>query len=59
LTSYSFEPKADVPLKVIVLDDTCKTNPYAEMSSYARGCLDQPRYDWLKDELKQGQDEAS
>ena len=27
--SYTFEPKASVPLKVIVLDDTCKENPYA------------------------------
>ncbi len=25
--SYTFEPKASVPLKVIVLDDTCKENP--------------------------------
>ena len=56
--SYSFEPKSDVPLKVIVLDDTCKTNPYAEMSTYARGCLDKPRYDWLINELKSGQAEG-
>ena len=27
--SYTFEPKASVPVKVIVLDDTCKENPYA------------------------------
>ncbi|MCX5808055.1 MAG: TIGR03768 family metallophosphoesterase [Proteobacteria bacterium] len=56
--SYSFEPKPDVPLKVIALDDTCKTNPYAEMSTYARGCLDKPRYDWLVNELKSGQAEG-
>ena len=53
--SYSFEPKANLPLKVIVLDDTCKENPYAAQSSYARACLDQPRYDWLINELNQGQ----
>jgi hypothetical protein len=56
--SYSFEPRADVPLKVIVLDDTCKENPYALESSYARACLDQTRYDWLVNELDQGQAEG-
>ena len=55
---YSFEPKASVPLKVIVLDDTCKENPYAKYSSYARGCLDQKRYDWLVGELERGQAEG-
>ncbi len=53
--SYSFEPRANLPLKVIVLDDTCKENPYAADSSYARACLDQPRYDWLVNELNKGQ----
>jgi hypothetical protein len=56
--SYSFEPRAGLPLKVIVLDDTCKENPYALESSYARACLDQTRYDWLVDELDQGQAEG-
>jgi hypothetical protein len=56
--SYTFEPKASVPLKVIVLDDTCKENPYAAASSYARACLDQTRYDWLVNELDQGQAEG-
>ena len=56
--SYSFEPKANLPLKVIVLDDTCKENPYAADSSYARACLDQPRYDWLVNELNKGQVEG-
>ena len=56
--SYTFEPKASVPVKVIVLDDTCKLNPYATASSYARGCLDQTRYDWLVNELDQGQAEG-
>lgn len=55
---YTFEPKANVPLKVIVLDDTCKENPYAKYSSYARGCLDQKRYDWLVNELERGQAEG-
>ena len=53
--SYSFEPKASVPLKVIVLDDTCKPNPHA---GYTQGCIDQTRYEWLVDELDRGQAEG-
>jgi metallophosphoesterase (TIGR03768 family) len=46
---YHFYPKADVPIKVIVLDDTDKTtgSPFA--------ALDPERYGWLKNELEQGQ----
>ena len=53
---YSFEPKANVPLKVIVLDDTVGglgkdlPQPY-----YARGALDQRRLDWLIAQLDEGQ----
>jgi hypothetical protein len=56
--SYTFQPRADLPLKVIVLDDTCKQNPYAAASAYARACLDQTRYEWLVNELDQGQAEG-
>jgi hypothetical protein len=56
--SYTFEPKASVPVKVIVLDDTCKENPYASAQSYSHGCLDQERYDWLTNELDKGQAEG-
>ena len=58
--SYSFEPKAGLPLKVISLDDTCKENPYdpGVTDSYARGCLDQQRFDWLINELEKGQAEG-
>ena len=57
--SYTFEPKASVPVKVIVLDDTCKENPYyASAQSYSHGCLDQVRYDWLTNELDKGQAEG-
>ena len=52
--SYSFEPKAGLPIKIIVLDDTCKG---ANQPDYALGCLDQNRLDWLKNELQKGQDE--
>lgn len=50
---YSFEPKANVPIKVIALDNTMKG---ADQTEYARACLDQTRLDWLKAELQDGQD---
>jgi metallophosphoesterase (TIGR03768 family) len=46
---YTFYPKADLPLKVIVLDDTDK------MDCGAYGCFDEPRYNWLLNELDSGQ----
>jgi metallophosphoesterase (TIGR03768 family) len=49
---YSFQPKSDIPIKVIVLDDTVKGSG---QPNYAAGCLDQPRLDWLKNELDDGQ----
>lgn len=56
---YSFEPKSELPLKVIVLDDTNKKNeklgsPYF----YGTGHLDEKRLAWLKRELQQGQDQG-
>jgi metallophosphoesterase (TIGR03768 family) len=50
---YSFEPKSDMPIKVIALDDTCKG---PGQPNYALGALDQKRLDWLKNELQEGQD---
>jgi metallophosphoesterase (TIGR03768 family) len=56
---YSFEPRADIPLKVIVLDDTNKKNEaYTSAAFVGSGALDQTRIDWLKDELQAGQDEG-
>jgi metallophosphoesterase (TIGR03768 family) len=56
---YSFEPKSDMPLKVIVLDDTNKKNEaYTSASFVGSGALDQTRLDWLKGELQEGQDEG-
>ena len=49
---YSFLPKSDIPLKVIVLDDTTKG---PDQLNYALGCLDDDRLDWLLDELDDGQ----
>ncbi len=45
---YHFYPRADVPVKIIVLDDTDKTGG-------AFGALDAKRYNWLVDELRHGQ----
>jgi metallophosphoesterase (TIGR03768 family) len=45
---YHFHPKAGVPVKVIVLDDTDKGG-----SSY--GSLDYKRYNWLVNELDEGE----
>jgi metallophosphoesterase (TIGR03768 family) len=55
--SYSFEPRTDVPIKIIVLDDTQKdTDP--DTSLYMSASLDTARYDWLVGELESGQAEG-
>lgn len=51
---YSFEPKSDVPIKVIVLDDT-QRNDDPNVGGYQHSSLDKERYDWLVNELDQGQ----
>jgi len=45
---YHFYPKADVPIKIIVLDDTDK-------SGSAGAALDYQRYNWLVKELDDGE----
>ena len=57
---YSFEPKANVPLKVIVLDDTQKEDEKNDPASlgYGHGSLDSERYAWLIKELDKGQAEG-
>src|ERR1019366_3477159 len=51
---YTFEPKAEVPVRVIVLDDTQGDDePYD--NGYGHGCLDQERHDWLVSGLDKGQ----
>lgn len=49
LACYHFYPRADVPLKVIVLDDTDKVNCGAAAS------LDYERFGWLVSELDAGE----
>ena len=54
---YSFLPQADLPLKVIVLDDTCKLNKLNQPPTfYGGGWIDAPRLAWLTQELQAGQD---
>jgi metallophosphoesterase (TIGR03768 family) len=51
---YSFLPKADVPLKVIVLDDT-QSETDGSTDIHGHGFLDEQRWTWLKAELAAGQ----
>jgi len=54
---YTFEPKSNLPVKVIALDDLEKDNdPY--YYGMAHGSLDQERYNWLISELDKGQSEG-
>ncbi|MEA5097230.1 MAG: TIGR03768 family metallophosphoesterase [Burkholderiaceae bacterium] len=55
--SYSFEPKSNLPLKVIVLDDTQKDDDQS-LRGYGHGTLDKTRYEWLVGELDKGQAEG-
>lgn len=53
---YTFEPKAGLPLRIIVLDDTEKDDgKFGKNASGASGSLDKERYDWLVKELDRGQ----
>jgi len=55
---YTFEPKADLPLKVIVLDDAEKDDGiFGQNATGASGSLDPERYKWLVGELDRGQAE--
>jgi metallophosphoesterase (TIGR03768 family) len=55
--SYSFEPKSNIPVKVIVLDDTQREDDI-DFHGYGHGSLDNARYDWLVGELDKGQAEG-
>lgn len=58
---YSFEPKSDIPIKVIVLDDT-QLFDVATMDEdfdlLENGYISQSRFNWLIGELNQGQAEG-
>ncbi|GAB1401460.1 TIGR03767 family metallophosphoesterase [Elusimicrobiota bacterium] len=50
---YSFIPKSDIPIKVIVLDNT-QNEDDGSADIHGHGFLDQARWDWLKKELADG-----
>jgi metallophosphoesterase (TIGR03768 family) len=53
---YTFEPLTNVPIRVIVLDDTCKINKKGQIPTfYGAGWVDDARYTWLTNELQRGQ----
>jgi len=51
---YSFVPKSNVPLKVIVLDDTQREDD-GSVDIHGHGFLDEARWAWLQAELEDGQ----
>ena len=54
---YTFEPLTNMPIKMIVLDDTCKSNKQDQIPTfYGGGWVDAARYTWLTNELQKGQD---
>ncbi len=55
--SYTFEPKSNLPVKVIVLDDT-QLDSDPNMGGYAHSSLDPERFQWLGNELDKCQSEG-
>ncbi len=55
LGCYTFEPKADLPIKIIVLDDTQKEDGF---DIHEHGYIDNERYNWLVSELDKGEVEG-
>ncbi|MBK8884178.1 MAG: TIGR03768 family metallophosphoesterase [Bacteroidales bacterium] len=54
---YTFDPKAEIPVRVIVLDDT-QDNDDPHLNFFAHSSLDMARYTWLIGELDKGQQEG-
>ncbi len=56
---YTVEPKSDIPIRVISLDDTDKPSATETSQKYiGGGGLDQARHDWLLSELQKGQNDG-
>jgi metallophosphoesterase (TIGR03768 family) len=54
---YTFLPLTNMPIKMIVLDDTCKSNALNQFPTfYGGGWVDAARFTWLTNELQMGQD---
>ena len=61
LSSYSFEPKSNIPLKIIMLDNTQSEQSEQldpTLATYGNGSLDLERYNCLLKELSDGQAEG-
>jgi metallophosphoesterase (TIGR03768 family) len=65
--NYTFEPKSNIPIKVIVIDDTQSNDDPNDPDAlgfgkgsfgYGHGELDNERYNWLITELDKGQAEG-
>ncbi len=54
---YTFEPKMDIPIRMIVLDDTQREDD-PNVGGYAHSSLDLERFHWLVAELDKGQNEG-
>lgn len=55
---YTFEPVADLPIRVIVLDNTMEnSDPLPPGGIEGYGTLNHARYEWLMEQLQAGQDE--
>lgn len=57
LGCYTFEPNSNIPIRIIVLDDTQEDSD-ADVHGYGHGSLDQEHYNWLVNELNKGQSEG-
>ena len=61
---YSFVPKSNIPIKIIMLDDTQseQSEPIDidnnHLNAFGNGSLDTARYNWLISELDKGQSEG-
>lgn len=53
-TCYSFEPKSELPCKIIVLDNTQTVDKPTFICGH--GSLSHGRYEWLLEQLKEGQE---
>jgi len=56
---YSFEPKSELPLKIIVIDNTMdEADKPVKEGIFGHGSLNNGRYEWLMSQLKAGQEEG-
>lgn len=54
---YTFEPKANIPLRVLVLDDTQEPDNTNDSTGYGHSYINKERLNWLVNQLEKGQRE--